>query len=306
MNNLTPYDFIDALKSVIKSDCLFINEPMSSHTTFKIGGPADYLALPSSFNEVTEVVSLCRKHGVPLTIIGNGSNVLVRDKGIRGLVLKFADKLGYIKNEGATVVAGTGAYLKDVSNYALEHCLTGLEFAVGIPGSVGGAIFMNAGAYGGEMSQVVNAVVAVNSKNAIHRFTKNELKFGYRHSIFQDEFSIILEIEFCLKNGNKEKMLEKMNDYTCKRESKQPLEIASAGSVFKRPEGNYAGTLIEQAGLKGVRVGGAEVSLKHAGFIVNQDKASAQDVLDLIEKIKTTVYDKFKIELKSEIRVIGE
>ncbi|MDL2280625.1 UDP-N-acetylmuramate dehydrogenase [Selenomonadales bacterium OttesenSCG-928-I06] len=299
-------DFVDELRSITKPGCLLFNEPMSAHTTFKIGGPADYLVMPTSFQEVSNIVGLCRKYKVPVTILGNGSNVLVLDKGVRGVVLKFTDKLAYIKYEDDVLYAGTGAMLKDVSKYSLRESLIGLEFAIGIPGSVGGAVFMNAGAYGGEMSQVVSAVTAITEDNKIKRFTKEELNFGYRHSIFQETFTIILEVEFSLRPGDRNEIMTRMDEYTEKRESRQPVDSASAGSVFKRPEGNYAGTLIENSGLKGVRIGGAEVSLKHAGFIVNAGDATAKDVLDLIEKIRATVYDKFQVELKSEVRVIGE
>ena len=299
-------NFVNELKVVTMPGCLLFNEPMSAHTTFKIGGPADYLVMPSSFKEVSEVVSICRKYKVPVTILGNGSNVLVLDKGIRGVVLKFTDKLAYIKYENEVLYAGTGAMLKDVSKHSLRESLIGLEFAIGIPGSVGGAVFMNAGAYDGEMSQVVSAVTAITEDNKIKRFSKEDLHFGYRHSRFQESFSIILEVEFSLRHGDRHEIITRMDDYTEKRESRQPVDSASAGSVFKRPEGNYAGTLIEESGLKGFRVGGAQVSLKHAGFIVNADDATAQDVLDLIEKIKQTVYEKFQVELMSEVRVIGE
>ncbi|WP_425061387.1 UDP-N-acetylmuramate dehydrogenase [Sporomusa carbonis] len=301
-----PVEFSAELKKAIPPERLRVNEPMSNHTTFRIGGPADYLVFPASAQEVSVVSDIAKQFNVPVTVLGNGSNVLVLDRGIRGLVVKFGPEMGYIRHSGTTVFAGAGALLTDVSKYAAANKLTGFEFAIGIPGSIGGAVFMNAGAYEGDMSQVAVAVTAVCTTGQLRRFEAAELNFGYRHSVFQDNGCIICEVELALNNGEDSSIRSLIDDYTTKRESKQPLEMPSAGSTFKRPQGHFAGTLIEQAGLKGATVGGAQVSTKHAGFIINAGGATAQDVLSLISKVQNVVYKRFGVALHPEVRVIGE
>ena len=298
--------FLSIIKPIISSDRLLVNEPLSKHTTFCIGGPADYLIQPRSTDEVAVVLRAAKQSGIALTILGNGSNVLVLDKGIRGVVIKFDEHMSYIRHDKQTIMAGAGAVLADVAKYACEIEMTGLEFAIGIPGSVGGAVYMNAGAYEGELSSVVAAVTAVCPNGTIVRFLKNDIQFGYRHSVFQENGCVICEIEFDLCQGNKDDIQRKMTDLTIKREHKQPLEMPSAGSTFKRPPGHFAGTLIEQAGLKGLQIGGAQVSTKHAGFIVNAGGATACDVLALIKEVQRQVYDKFGVHLHPEVRIIGE
>ncbi|XER12793.1 UDP-N-acetylenolpyruvoylglucosamine reductase [Sporomusa aerivorans] len=301
-----PVEFAAELKKAVPPERLLINEPMSNHTTFRIGGPADYLAFPASLQEVARLLDIVQHFNVPVTVLGNGSNVLVLDRGIRGLVVKFGPEMGYVRHDGTTVFAGAGALLADVSQYAAEFNLTGFEFAIGIPGSIGGAVFMNAGAYEGEMGQVVDAVTAVCGNSLLRRFTREDLQFGYRHSVFQENGCIVCEVELALCDGEDATIRVRLDDYTTKRHSKQPIEMPSAGSTFKRPQGHYAGTLIEQAGLKGTRVGGAQVSTKHAGFIINAGGATAQDVLALISKVQDSVYKQFGVSLHPEVRVLGE
>jgi UDP-N-acetylmuramate dehydrogenase len=302
----TQASLLSRLESIVAPGRLLVGEPMSGHTTFKIGGPADYLVLPASTREVADVLDAAEEFGVPVTILGNGSNVLVRDKGIRGLVLKFGDTLGHISHTGTTVTAGAGAALSDVVRYAASHGLTGLEFAVGIPGSIGGAVFMNAGAYEGEVGCLVAAVTAVCPGGRLKRFSHDEIGFGYRDSIFQHNGCIVCEVELKLAAGDAVAIGHKIDDYTHRREAKQPIEMPSAGSTFKRPPGHFAGTLIEQAGLKGCKIGGAQVSEKHAGFIINAGGATATDVLSLIKEVQRQVNAKYGVKLQPEVRIIGE
>ena len=304
-SNYSP-DFYRALQTVVPSERLLVQEPLSRHTTFRIGGPADVLVQPASTAEVAAVLEIVRTAGVTLTVLGNGSNVLVRDKGIRGVVIKFDEHMGYIQRDRQTIIAGAGAMMADIAEYACGQELTGLEFAIGIPGSIGGAVFMNAGAYEGEISSAVAAVTAVCPDGSITRFAKDNIQFGYRHSVFHDNKCVICEIELELASGIQADIRRKMTELTIKRESKQPLELPSAGSTFKRPPGYFAGTLIEQTGLKGLTIGGAQVSEKHAGFIVNAGGATACDVLALIAEVQRQVYGKFGVHLQPEVRVIGE
>jgi UDP-N-acetylmuramate dehydrogenase len=299
-------EITEKLNSVIDSHRIKIAEPMSLHTTFKIGGPADYLVMPASMQEVAAVLAVANHYSLPVTVIGNGSNILVLDRGIRGLVLKVGEHIGEIRCTEKGLIAGAGALLADVSRYAAQAEFTGMEFAIGIPGSIGGAVFMNAGAYDGEMRHIVHAVHAVCADGIIKHFCHDEIQFGYRHSIFQENHCIICEVELALQPGDSRDIAHKMIDLTDRRESKQPLELPSAGSTFKRPPGYFAGTLIEQAGLKGLKLGGAQVSEKHAGFIVNAGGATAQDVLNLIKEVQRRVLTQCGVMLHPEVRVIGE
>ena len=306
IRNSTHDEIITKFNEIIPTSRLLINEPLSKHTTFKIGGPADYLVLPSSIDEVSGVMIIAQQYNIPVSIIGNGSNILVLDKGIKGLVLKFGSDMSYIRHSEATVTIGAGAMLADVCIYGAKHGLGGLEFAIGIPGSIGGAVFMNAGAYSGEMCQVVGATIGVCTDGSIKRFGESAIAFGYRHSAFQDNKCIICEVELNLIRQEKPTIEQKMYEYQVRRETKQPLEMPSAGSTFKRPPGHFAGTLIEQAGLKGLTVGGAQVSMKHAGFVVNAGGATAQDVLKLIKEVQRLVYEHSGIMLEPEVRIVGE
>lgn len=306
MDLQTKQIFIDEIRSRIKPEHFLLDEPMKKHTTFRIGGPADYLIFPNSMEDVAFVFRCLRKFDVPFVILGNGSNVLVLDKGIRGAVVKFNSPISSIRKNGSILTVGAGALLCDVSRFAAERSLAGMEFACGIPGSIGGAVFMNAGAYDGEMKNIVSAVRAISPEGEIMRFSANELDFGYRHSIFQKNNCAICEVDLALTPGDAKEIEEKIAGFTERRESKQPLELPSAGSTFKRPEGYYAGTLIEQTGLKGFAVGGAQVSDKHAGFVVNKGDATAKDVLDLIGQVQERVFEKHRVKLFPEVRILGE
>ena len=299
-------DFAEALKKFLRSEQFLLNTPMSEHTTFKIGGAADVLIFPASIEEVISIFKLTDERQIPCTILGNGSNVLVLDGGIRGVVMKFNGEFSEIRREGQRLIAGAGAKLKEVSLFAAENGLKGLEFAVGIPGSIGGAVFMNAGAYGGEMKNVVSSVRAVSREGKCLELRGNELDLGYRRSVFQTNGQAICEVVLELEEGDPEQIKQTMEDFTQRRKSKQPLEYPSAGSTFKRPKGHFAGTLIDQTGLKGLRIGGAMVSEKHAGFVVNAGGATAADVLQLIEEVKRRVFETYSVKLSPEVRIIGE
>ncbi|KRL33400.1 UDP-N-acetylmuramate dehydrogenase [Liquorilactobacillus uvarum] len=284
---------------------ILINEPLSKYTNTRTGGPADLLAFPQVIDELKNMIIEAKKLAIPVTVVGNASNLIVKDGGIRGLVLILV-KLNQIKIENKNVVAQAGASLIDTTEAAYKLGLTGLEFAAGIPGSIGGAIFMNAGAYGGEISKVVHSVTILTRSGEIRVYQNGDLDFGYRHSRIQDEKDIVLSARFGLEIGNKKKIREAMDDFNFLRASKQPLEYPSCGSVFKRPEGHYTGKLIHDAGLQGFQIGGAQVSLKHAGFIVNVGFATASDYLAVIKHIQETILDKFHVQLETEVRIIGE
>lgn len=285
---------------------LLINEEMKNHTTFEIGGPVDLMVIPETEEQVKEAVSICRAEKLPYLIIGNGSNLLIKDGGIRGVVIKLNDGFNKIEVEGNRIYAQAGALLNAVSRVAMEESLAGLEFATGIPGALGGAMTMNAGAYGGEMKDVVESVRILDKTGKVKELSNGEMDFRYRGSKVADNSLIVLEVVFKLEVGNKDEIKLKINDLTEKRTSKQPLKYPSGGSTFKRPEGYYAGKLIDDSGLRGLRYGGAEVSKKHCGFVINAKDASCQDVLRLVEVIKKTVKDTFGVSLEREIKLIGE
>lgn len=281
------------------------DEPLKYHTLVKIGGKADFLVWPTTYEQVVDVIRLKEKYQLPFTLLGNGSNVIVRDGGIRGIVMQLKH-LAEIKAEGEKIIAQSGADIKAVSRFALEHSLTGLEFACGIPGSVGGAIMMNAGAYGGEVKDVLDHVKVVTQKGELKTLYKDDLQLGYRTSVISKTHDIVLEVVFQLEKGDPQKIKAKMDDLTFQRESKQPLEYPSVGSVFKRPPGYFAGKLIQDSGLQGKGVGGAEVSTKHAGFIINKNNATAADYIATIEMVRKTVKEKFGVDLELEVKIIGE
>jgi UDP-N-acetylmuramate dehydrogenase len=305
-NDFSQPDFFTALLSSIKQGRVLTQELLSRHTTFQIGGPADWMVLPASIEEVAAVVRVAATYAAPLLVIGNGSNLLVRDKGVRGLVLKVGEAMADMRCEGETVIAGAGALLADVSKFAAANGLSGLEFAVGIPGSIGGAVFMNAGAYDGEMRMVVQAVTAVCPAGTTDIFAAEQLRFGYRHSVFQENHCILCEVQLHLHRGISAEIEAKMKDLTARRESKQPLEWPSAGSTFQRPAGFFAGTLVEEAGCKGLCCGDAQVSEKHAGFIINAGQASAAEVQQLIRLVQQRVREKSGVELRPEVIILGE
>ena len=281
------------------------HEPMQKHTTFKTGGPADCMIFPAGVQQLSHVLRFCNIHALHPFILGNGSNLLVSDDGIHVPVISIGEGLDEITLlDETTVYAGAGASLSRLCKFALEHELSGLEFAYGIPGSVGGAVFMNAGAYGGEMKNVVLSADHLTPCGEKGSFALKDLDLSYRHSIYKEVPYVITGAAIRLQKGNPDKIKAGMQELLQRRKEKQPLEYPSAGSVFKRPEGYFAGALIEQSGLKGKRVGGAAVSEKHAGFIVNLGGATTSDVLDLIDLCKQTVFDRFGVELETEIQMI--
>ena len=295
-----------ALLETLPSTRVREEEYLRHHTTFKIGGPADLFVEPTTMAELSFALRTIHEFDVPVTIIGCGSNILVKDGGIRGAVVSVRHMTQIMDCNDNVLCIGSGYMLKDASEFAWENGLTGLEFAIGIPGTLGGAVFMNAGAYDGEMSHVVTAVRAVDFQGNIKEYDASHLDFGYRHSVFHDNHEVIGEVIMTLKPGDKNVIKARMDELTEKRESKHPLEFASAGSTFKRPPGYFAGTLIEQTGLKGLSVGDAQVSHKHAGFVINTGSASAKDVLDLIAEVQRRVYDQHGVHLEPEVRMIGE
>ena len=296
---------IDKLKQIIPEKYILSNEPMKKHTTFRIGGPADIFAAPESIEEIEAVCRFAKEEGIPLFVLGNGSNLLVADDGMDGIVLQIYKNYSGIEVNGNELTVKAGTLLSSTSKAALNEELTGFEFAGGIPGTFGGAVVMNAGAYGGEMVQVLKEVKVLTKDGEIKTLKAEELELGYRTSnVLKNEY-VVLEGVIALEKGNKEEIKAKMDEYALARKTKQPLEYPSAGSVFKRPVGYFAGTMIEQCGLKGKTVGGAMVSPKHAGFIVNTGDATCQDVLDLISLIQTTVKEQTGIMLECEIRAIG-
>ena len=288
------------------SDRVARNVPMSEHTTFRTGGPADIMAEPAGTAELAGMIRMLRNEDVPFFILGNGSNVLVKDGGYRGVIIHIGSRMADITVTGTTVLAQSGALLSAVSREACEHSLEGMEFASGIPGSVGGAVYMNAGAYGGEMKQIIVSVTAVTEKGNVIRYSAGELDLGYRHSIFETNGSVITEVLLSLRYGEKEKIINRMKDLAERRRLKQPLNLPSAGSTFKRPPGHFAGQLIDEAHMRGASLGGAQVSPKHAGFIVNTGGATSQDILDLMELVQMRVKEISGVDLEREVRVIGE
>lgn len=281
------------------------DEPLKNHTYFKIGGPADILVEPKNTKDLKKALELIKKHNIECFVVGNGTNLLVSDDGFRGIVLKIGESFNYINKTENKVVAGAGVLLSTLSKYVAKEALTGFEFASGIPGYLGGAIYMNAGAYGGEIKQVVTNVKCMDFDGIVHEFTNEQMEFTYRHSIISDKKLIVLEAELEFRLGNIDEIMSTMKELNEKRTSKQPLNLPSAGSTFKRPENGYASKLIEDAGLKGLKHKGAMVSDKHSGFIVNYDNACCEDVLELMRIVISAVYDKFSIKLEPEVRIVG-
>ncbi len=282
------------------------DEPMRLHTAYQIGGNADCVVFPTGATQIQTVLEACRKENLPHYVIGGGTNLLVSDDGVRGVVIICGKNMRDIEVDGCRVRAGAGALLSRVARVAAEHGLSGMEPISGIFGAVGGSVAMNAGAYGGEISQVLESVTYLHPiDGSVKTLQVDACAFGYRSSIFLKHSYIVLEAVFCLQQGNKTEILETMADYAKRRSEKQPLECPSCGSVFKRPEGHFAGALIEQAGLKGYRIGGAQVSEKHAGFIVNTGGATAADVCALIRHIQKTIWEKDGIALECEVKTLG-
>lgn len=303
--------FSNQLKEILGEDRVLIDEPMRKHTTFRIGGPAEWFVLVHKIEELQQVTMLCKEHNVPYYVVGNGSDLLVSDTGVSGVVIRLAGdfetiEIEEIVPEGISYIcAGAGAMLSRLALRAGKKGFTGLEFASGIPGTVGGAVLMNAGAYGGEIKDTIVAVDVLTKDGIVKRMERDELDLSYRHSAIMESEDIVLKAYFSLTIRPKIHIFAVMESYKKSRQAKQPLEYPSAGSTFKRPEGYFAGKLIQDAGLSGYRIGDAMVSEKHAGFVINVGKATANDVYQLILHIKKTVKEKFQVELEPEVRFIG-
>lgn len=287
-------------------DHVLIDEPMKQHTTFKIGGPADYFLVPETGEEVGEIIKICRKTDTPYFILGNGSNLLVGDGGYRGAVIQVYRNMSAVTVEGTTITAQAGALLSAVAAAAKNASLTGFEFAGGIPGTVGGAAVMNAGAYGGEMKDVLVEVTVMDAEGKIFAISAEKLELGYRTSVIKKAGYIVLEAKIRLKEGDQEAIRERMKELTIQRTTKQPLEYPSAGSTFKRPEGYFAGKLVMDSGLRGYQVGGARISEKHCGFVINAGDATAKDVRTLMDNVRDIVYEKYGVTLEPEVKFLGE
>lgn len=298
-------DFYNKLTEIVSPEAILENEPMSKHTTFRIGGNAEVFVSPK-ISQVADIIKLAKEYEIPVTIIGNGSNLLVGDKGIPGLVLSFGKDAEEIQVDGSCMIVSAGALLSKIAAEAAKRSLTGFEFAAGIPGTLGGAIVMNAGAYGGEIKDVLISATVLTPEGEVLELSNGELDLSYRHSCVPENGYIVLEAVLEFMPGEEAVIREKMAELKKSRVEKQPLEYPSAGSTFKRPEGYFAGKLILDAELRGYTVGGAQVSEKHCGFVVNKGNATAADVLQLIEDVKKNVYDKFQVELEPEVKMIGE
>lgn len=282
------------------------SEEMKNHTTFEIGGPCDVMIIPENKEQVLNTLKTIKEHDFSYMVIGNGSNLLVSDQGLRMAIIKLGEAFSQIKIEGEKVYAQAGAELAEVAKASIEEGLAGMEYVSGIPGNIGGAVTMNAGAYGGEMKDIVGTVTCLGQDLEIRTYTNEDMHFSYRHSRVQEENLIVLEVELALEKGNQEEIDELYHSLTQRREEKQPLEYASAGSTFKRPEGYYAGKLIDDAGLRGYKHNNAMVSEKHCGFVINTGGAACDDVLYVIRHIQKEIYDKYRVKLQTEVKILGE
>ena len=304
---MTTAEITDILNKKIPADRILKNADMSMFTSFKAGGRADLLVTPATIDELVYITGVLGSGNMPYMVMGNGSNILVKDGGYRGVIIRIDDGFSEIRADGTSIIAGAGALMSQVARKALEAELSGFEFASGIPGSIGGGVFMNAGAYGGEIANVIEyARVLDKTSGSIKTIQAQELELSYRHSVLQQSGDIVIEVKLNLKQGNYEVIEQEMKSLTAKRNEKQPVQYPSAGSFFRRPEGYFAGKLIQDAGLKGLSVGGAKVSSKHAGFIINTGSATASDILSLMRLVQNTVYDRFGVMMEPEVRIIGE
>ncbi len=298
-------EFLKHLQRILREDQRALEENMSSHVTFRTGGPAEYYVRPNR-QQIQPVLELCRRFDVPWMVIGNGSNLLVGDRGIRGLVMEIGRMMDRISIDGELVTAEAGALLSSAARYAAKESLTGIEFASGIPGTVGGAVVMNAGAYGGEIKQILKSVTVLTEDGQERELGAEELDLGYRHSCILERRLIVLEAKLQLSKGNPEEISDRMEELKNRRVEKQPLEYPSAGSTFKRPEGYFAGKLIQDTGLRGYQVGGAQVSEKHCGFVINREKAVSKDIRQLITDVQDRVEAQFGVRLEPEVKFIGD
>lgn len=297
--------FLTELQNVMGGSGIFMEEPMKKHTTFRVGGPADVLVQPDE-TALEAILALCRQYHVSYSFIGNGSNLLVGDKGIRGVVIEMTEPMGNIEVQGTRITAQAGAMLSKIANTAASNGLGGMEFAAGIPGSVGGAVVMNAGAYGGEMKDIIERVYVLDENGAQLELDRDALDLGYRHSCIPEKKYIVTKVVLELVPRDEVEIRSKMKDLNEKRAEKQPLQYPSAGSTFKRPEGYFAGKLIMDAGLRGYQVGGAQVSEKHCGFVINKGDATAADICQLMRDVSDKVQAQFGVVLEPEVKMIGE
>ncbi len=302
MNNT----IITQAKDIVGESNVRVNEPMKAHTTFRVGGAADLYLTPGSIEQLVSLISLFKQSKAEYHIIGNGSNILVGDKGIRGAVIEIGKEISNISVDGDTIIAEAGVLLSKLSSVAAKNGLAGLEFASGIPGSFGGAVYMNAGAYGGEMKDVVEEVKYLDENGSLCTVSGDQCGFGYRKSCFTDSDKVIVSAKIRFTHDEPEEIRKRINELSAKRVAKQPVDKASAGSTFKRPEGYFAAALIEECGLKGFAAGGASVSDKHSGFVVNNGNATAKDVCDVIRHVKETVKEKKNVNLETEVKFLGE
>lgn len=297
--------FLTELQNVMGGSGIFMQEPMKKHTTFRVGGPADVLVQPDE-TALAAILALCRQYHVSYSFFGNGSNLLVGDKGIRGVVIEMTDPMGNIEVDGTKITAQAGAMLSKIANTAASNGLGGMEFAAGIPGSVGGAVVMNAGAYGGEMKDIIEKVYVLDENGAQLELDRDALDLGYRHSCIPEKKYIVTKVVLELVPRNEAEIRSEMKELNEKRAEKQPLQYPSAGSTFKRPEGYFAGKLIMDAGLRGYQVGGAQVSEKHCGFVINKGDATAADICQLMRDVSDKVQAQFGVVLEPEVKMIGE
>ena len=296
----------DKLEEIVGKDKVKYNEKMSKYTTMRVGGTCDCIVFPDEISKIKEVIDFCKNENITFFVIGNGSNLLVKDEGIHGVVIKLGHRFGKIELDGEYILAYAGATMPTLSQLAKKNSLKGLEFACGIPGTIGGGVKMNAGAYGSQISDILYEVTYMDEKEEIKTIKNKDCSFGYRKSIFTINSNyVILSAKFKLERGNIDEIENKMKENSLARKAKQPLEYPNFGSVFKRPEGYFVGKLVDDAGLRGYKIGGAQVSTKHTGFIVNVDNATCKDVLDLIGYVQTTVYNKFNVKLTPEVIIIG-
>ena len=296
----------DKLEEIVGKDKVKYNEKMSKYTTVRVGGPCDCIVFPDEISKIKEVIDFCKNENITFFVIGNGSDLLVKDEGIHGVVIKLGHRFGKIELDGEYILAYAGATMPTLSQLAKKNSLKGLEFACGIPGTIGGGVKMNAGAYGSQISDILYEVTYMDEKEEIKTIKNKDCSFGYRKSIFTiNPNYVILSAKFKLERGNIDEIENKMKENSLARKAKQPLEYPNFGSVFKRPEGYFVGKLVDDAGLRGYKIGGAQVSTKHTGFIVNVDNATCKDVLDLIGYVQTTVYNKFNVKLTPEVIIIG-
>lgn len=296
----------DKLEEIVGKDKIKYNEKMSKYTTMKVGGPCDCIIFPDEISKIKDAIDFCKNKKIAFYVIGNGSNLLVKDEGIQGVVIKLGHRFGKIEIDGEYILAYAGATMPALSQLAKKKSLKGLEFACGIPGTIGGGVKMNAGAYGSQISDILYEVTYMDEKEEIKTIKNKDCSFGYRKSIFTiNPNYVILSAKFKLEKGNIDEIENKMRENSLARKTKQPLEYPNFGSVFKRPEGYFVGKLVDDAGLRGYKIGGAQVSTKHTGFIVNVDNATCKDVLDLIGYVQTTVYNKFNVKLTPEVIIIG-